>query len=367
MSLIDIQQRMAGIEARFTAAAPAVTPSTGSTRSAYSFASALDQAQGSSPAIAASGNPGGPPEGSAVVNSALQYQGVPYRWGGESPDGFDCSGLVQFVFGRHGVTLPRVAADQARAGTAVPVGDLRPGDLVFFGRPVDHVGIYHGDNKMVVAPKTGDVVKVQSFDPSSVTAARRVLPDRTAGAGAGWGMGGTGQAAARAGWGMGGTGQAAAGSPSGLRPLTVGNPLGVQPGAWASRLPAAGQRFAGLIDKAASAAGIDPELLAAVAWSESGFNPAAASGAGAVGLTQLMPATAAGLGVNPNDPAQNLLGGARYLAGQLQRFGRLDLALAAYNAGPSAVAKAGGVPPYPETRAYVARVLARLQSLQETA
>jgi len=103
--------------------------------------------------------------------------------------------------------------------------------------------------------------------------------------------------------------------------------------------------------------------LAALAWTESGFNPAAVSGAGAVGLTQLMPATAAGLGVDAGDPYQNLLGGAKYLAGQLQRFGRVDHALAAYNAGPTAVAKAGGVPGYPETHAYVSRVLDRLNSL----
>ena len=341
MSVIDVQQRMAALQARFIPAAPAASVSS-PTRRAYSFAGALDQAQGSLPALSASGGPDGPPEGSAVVNSALRFQGVPYRWGGESPDGFDCSGLVQFVFGRHGVSLPRVAADQARAGTAVPLDALRPGDLVFFGRPVDHVGIYYGDNKMVVAPKTGDVVKIQAFDPSSVTAARRVLPDGTAGL-AGSRVGGT----------------IGAGVASG--------PAANSAASWAAGLPAAGQRFAGLIEQAATAAGIDPKLLAAVTWSESGFNPAAVSGAGAVGLTQLMPATAAGLGVNPKDPAQNLLGGARYLAGQLQRFGgRLDLALAAYNAGPSAVAKAGGVPPYPETRAYVSRVLGRLQSLQET-
>src|SRR5581483_10329814 len=108
-------------------------------------------------------------------------------------------------------------------------------------------------------------------------------------------------------------------------------------GSWADRLPPAGRRFAGAIEQAANAAGIDPRLLAAVAWTESGFNPGAVSGTGAVGLTQLMPATAAGLGVDAADPYQNLLGGARYLAGQLQRFGRVDHALAAYNAGPTAV------------------------------
>jgi hypothetical protein len=357
MSVADVQQRIQSIQSRFVAA-PTVRPGTaGATRSAYSFGAALDEASSAFPNIAAGGGPDGPADGTAVVNSARQFQGVPYRWGGESPDGFDCSGLVQFVFARHGVSLPRVAADQARAGTSVPVDDLRPGDLVFFGRPVDHVGIYAGDSKMVVAPKTGDVVKIQTFNPSTVTAARRVLPDGAAAAPLG--IGREAGPAARPTVGQ-SNGPAWAGSLSGL-----GGTSGAAD--WTSRLPAAGRRFAAAIEQAASAAGIDPKLLAAVTWSESGFNPAAVSGAGAVGLTQLMPGTAAGLGVDPADPAQNLAGGARYLAGQLQRFGRLDLALAAYNAGPSAVTKAGGVPPYPETRAYVARVLDRLQTLQETA
>jgi hypothetical protein len=113
-----------------------------------------------------------------------------------------------------------------------------------------------------------------------------------------------------------------------------------------------------LIRSASEEAGLDPALVAAVAAVESGFNPRAVSPAGAVGVMQLMPGTAAALGVSdPFDPAQNVRAGARYLRSLLDRFGKLELALAAYNAGPGAVERYGGIPPYPETRAYVQAVL----------
>ena len=114
------------------------------------------------------------------------------------------------------------------------------------------------------------------------------------------------------------------------------------------------------ITAAARRNGIDPALLAGLVRQESNFNAAAVSPAGARGLTQLMPATAAGLGVaNPSDTAQALEGGARYLRRQLDAFGGdVTKALAAYNAGPGAVQRYGGVPPYAETQAYVQKVQA---------
>ncbi len=117
--------------------------------------------------------------------------------------------------------------------------------------------------------------------------------------------------------------------------------------------------FGAEIDAAASRYGVDPALLRGLVRQESGFDPAARSPAGALGLTQLMPGTARELGVtNPLDPAQALDGGARYLRQQLDRFGGDESkALAAYNAGPGAVQRFGGVPPYAETQNYVQRVL----------
>ncbi|MCC6484562.1 MAG: lytic transglycosylase domain-containing protein [Armatimonadetes bacterium] len=141
------------------------------------------------------------------------------------------------------------------------------------------------------------------------------------------------------------------------------------PGAFASRFAAAlgssadtgaGARYQDIIAEAASRYDLDPALIHAVMMCESGGRANAVSSAGAQGLMQLMPATARSLGVdNPFDPQQSIMGGARYLRSLLDRLGSADLAVAAYNAGPGAVEKYGGIPPYAETRNYVAAVMAR--------
>jgi soluble lytic murein transglycosylase-like protein len=124
-----------------------------------------------------------------------------------------------------------------------------------------------------------------------------------------------------------------------------------------------GTPYAAEISAAATRNGVDPNVLSGLIRAESNFDPNATSPAGAQGLTQLMPGTAAGLGVtNPLDPAQSIEGGARYLRQQLDHFGGdVTKALAAYNAGPGAVERFGGVPPYEETQSYVRRVLGYAQ------
>ena len=123
-----------------------------------------------------------------------------------------------------------------------------------------------------------------------------------------------------------------------------------------------GGPYAQLFNEAGARHGVDPDLLAAVAEVESGFDPNAVSHAGAGGLMQFMPATAEEMGVDRFEPASAIDGAARYLARDLARFGDLRLAIAAYNAGPGAVAEYGGVPPFPETQHYVDKVLSALES-----
>lgn len=123
--------------------------------------------------------------------------------------------------------------------------------------------------------------------------------------------------------------------------------------------PLASDRF----ERAAKSEGVDVNLLRAVAWAESRGRQSAVSPKGALGIMQLMPDTAAELRVDPRDPDANVSGGARYLARQLARFQSVPLAVAAYNAGPGAVLRWGGIPPYAETQSYVAQVMSRYRGV----
>ena len=119
--------------------------------------------------------------------------------------------------------------------------------------------------------------------------------------------------------------------------------------------------IAGLVRRIAREEGIDENQFLALVYQESRFNPCAKSGAGAIGLAQLMPGTASDLGVNPYNIEQNLRGGARYYKQQLRRYnGNVSLALAAYNSGPGNVQKYGGIPPFRETQGYVANITQKM-------
>jgi cell wall-associated NlpC family hydrolase len=119
--------------------------------------------------------------GSAIARTAETLLGLPYREGGALPDGFDCSGLVNYVFARHGIAVPRDVRRQASAGSPVERGDIAPGDLVFFattGSGPTHVGIAIGGGRFIHAPKSGEVVRVESMSAnywtSRFVAARRI-------------------------------------------------------------------------------------------------------------------------------------------------------------------------------------------------
>lgn len=139
--------------------------------------------------------------------------------------------------------------------------------------------------------------------------------------------------------------------------LFDGVDIGGEKGFVLPRYKGGGGEYVSLAREAAAKNGIPEDLFLNLVKQESGFKPTAVSKAGAIGLAQLMPGTAEYLGVDPTDPVQNLEGGARYLKEQYEKFGRWDYALAAYNAGPGAVDKHGGIPPYKETQNYVKSIL----------
>ncbi|MDO9379134.1 MAG: transglycosylase SLT domain-containing protein [Nocardioidaceae bacterium] len=329
MSVDAVAGRIQEIESQIQLLAPKRVGTT-STTSGADFARAMAAsgagtaggtgAAGTVGDVAATGGSGSSSGGEAVVDTARKYLGIDYVWGGTDPKrGLDCSGLVQLVYKQHGIDLPRVSYQQAKAGRPVSsMAEARPGDILAFNSPVNHVGIYIGGGKMIEAPRTGLKVRVADV-PETPSAIRRVLPESAS----------VSSTAAR------GTSGSLAGVP-----------------------------YAKLFTTAGAKHGVDPTLLAAVAKQESGYRPDAVSPAGARGLMQLMPSTARGLGVaNSMDPAQAVDGAARLLKDLLGDFGRVDLALAAYNAGPGAVRRYDGIPPYAETQKYVRAVLAHQERL----
>ncbi|MEM8923630.1 MAG: transglycosylase SLT domain-containing protein [Actinomycetota bacterium] len=261
---------------------------------------------------------GGP--GQAVIDEGMTHLGVPYLWGGTDPEkGFDCSGLVQDAYRRIGVEMPKWSRHQAKMGVEVPsLDEAIPGDVVAFGDPVSHVGLYVGDGKMLHAPRTGEVVKVEEINRPIATIRRIVTPQGT----------------------------------------SLAAPLQTEQGAAGAAVANSPAAFRALFEAAGERHGVDPDLLAAVARTESNFDVDAVSPVGAQGLMQFMPATAAEMGVDPWDPASAIDGAARYLATSIEQFDTIEEAIASYNAGRGAVRRHGGVPPFAETENYVDKVLA---------
>lgn len=110
-----------------------------------------------------------------IIAEAKTFLGLPYVWGGTTPSGFDCSGYMQYIFKNAGVKLPRVAREQQNVGVQIPVSEVQPGDLIFWGKPAHHVAMYIGNGQYIHAPQTGDVIKISKMNPSGVTSATRVL------------------------------------------------------------------------------------------------------------------------------------------------------------------------------------------------
>jgi hypothetical protein len=323
-----VPARVLQIQAQF---ASLTTKTAASSATATAFANALDQAQSTSSTDSTSSGSG--VTGDDAVAAAKKYIGVPYVWGGTDPNvGMDCSAFTQRAYKDIGIDIPRSSYAQANVGTPVAsINDAKPGDLLIYGNG-EHVVMYIGNGQVIHAPSTGNKIRIQNVWTEGLTGIRRVIPDKPTTSG------------------------------SSVSNASTRDLLNSAKGATVTDPVNPSVPYADLFNAAGAKYGVPPRLLAAMAKTESNFNPKAGSGAGAQGLMQFMPATARSYGIDPWDPAQAIDGAARYMKNSLSMFnGRTDLAVASYNAGAGAVQNAGNnVPPINETQNYVRLVLQRV-------
>ena len=279
-----------------------------------------------------------------IYQELQSHLGTDYVYGGSSPEtGFDCSGLVQYCYGKFGISLPRVAKDQALCGTHVEYADMMAGDLVFFKKPnaeVHHVGVYIGNNQYIHAPQTGDVVKISDLSTrSDFYEARRVFKVKES---------------------SNDNNSPGSSDSSGSSDSTNNSQND-------KRLYTALPNNTDLVDifyRVESETGVDAILLASIAMTESHMDPNAVSGAGASGLCQFMPKTFTDLGFDISmifDPYTNVLACAHYIS-ELYGYScitNVQDMLTAYNGGIGNFMKYNGpIPGSSENQEYAGKVLA---------
>jgi cell wall-associated NlpC family hydrolase len=178
------QARLAEEARRQAAAAAAAAQAARESNRVSSSSGSSEGSSGSSSSSKSSGSSGGSTSipdqpssgvGGSVIDIAMRYIGVPYVWAGASPSGFDCSGFTMYVYGKAGVSLPHSSRAQFGYGVAVGRSGLEPGDLVFFGSPIHHVGIYVGGGNYIHSPYSGSSVRINSMSRGDFAGARRIL------------------------------------------------------------------------------------------------------------------------------------------------------------------------------------------------
>lgn len=171
-NLAKQQQLLVGVEAEVALLQAAEAAERARDFAAKQAAAAARARRAAAGVKSVASSPASSERGAQVVAIAKQYLGSPYKWGAAGPNTFDCSGFTMYVYAKVGVSLPHYSGAQIKYGQRIAFADLQPGDLVFFGSPIHHVGIYVGGGQMIHAPHTGDVVKISAMHSDYAGASR---------------------------------------------------------------------------------------------------------------------------------------------------------------------------------------------------